>query len=363
MKATTDYDRETFTVKGYGAAKEGDTLMEMDVERAVPNEDEVRIEVMYCGVCHSDLHQVNNDWDNTRFPSVPGHEVVGKVSDIGSAVTKFKKGDIVGVGCMIDSCQECASCSNDEEQFCTGPHGPTMTYNGYFKDPESDYNTFGGFSAAIVSKEQFVVNIPKGLDASKAAPILCAGITTYSPLKQWGVKKGDAVAVIGIGGLGHMAVMIAKAMGAKVTAITTSPDKEKDALALGADNVLISTDDKAMEKHALAFDFMLCTIPYEFDINPYINLMAPRGSMVTVGLLGPYKKPTNNMLLAQYARSAGGSFIGGIAATQEVLDFCATHNIHPEVEMIEMKDVNKAFTAMKEENVRFRHVIDMQSLK
>lgn len=363
MKATTDYQRETFIVKGYGASKKGASLKEMDIERPTPLGQDVRIEILYCGVCHSDAHQVDDDWSNTRYPCVPGHEIIGRVKEIGKGVSKFDIGDLVGVGCMVDSCQECKACKDGEEQFCTGPHGQTMTYNGYFKDPQSEYNTFGGFSTEITAKEDFVLKIPSGLDESKAAPILCAGITTYSPLKHWGVKKGDKVGIIGIGGLGHMAVMIAKAMGAEVTAITTKKNKTKDALELGAENVLISEDEKAMKAHELNFDFLLCTIPDEFDINPYIKLLSPRGSIVTVGLLGPYKSPTNNMEVAKYARSVGASIIGGVAETQEVLNFCAKHNIHPEVEMIKMKDINKAFKKMLKEQVRFRYVIDMQSLK
>lgn len=364
IKATTDYNgRETFIVRGYGAENAEAELKEMDIEHAKPAQDEVRIEVLYSGVCHSDVHQVRNDWENTRYPCVPGHEIIGKVKETGSGVTKFKEGDIVGVGCMIDSCQECTPCKNGEEQFCIGEHGPTMTYNGYFKDPESDFNTFGGYSEEIVSKEKFVLTIPEALDISKAAPILCAGITTYSPLKHWGVKKGDKVGIIGIGGLGHMGVMLAKAMGAEVTAITTTESKRKDALEIGADHVLISENEEDMNQNMLNFDLLLCTIPTAFDINPYIELLSPRGSIITVGLLGAYESPTNNMPVAMYARSVAGSIIGGIKETQEVLDFCAEHQIHPEVEMIDMKDINEAFEKMNNENVRFRSVIDMQSLK
>ncbi|KKN86648.1 hypothetical protein LCGC14_0266110 [marine sediment metagenome] len=362
MKQDIEYKNDTFTVNAFGAKGEDDTtLIEMEIERPMIKEDEVIIDVLYTGVCHSDIHQVANDWKNTRYPCIPGHEVIGKIVKAGAKVKKFKEGDIVGVGCMIDSCQTCAQCKNEEEQFCTGPHGPTMTYNGYFGDPDSDYNTYGGFASHIVSTEDFLLTIPKALDIKKAAPILCAGVTTYSPLKHWNVKKGDTVGIVGIGGLGHMGVQIAKAMGAKVTAITTSESKRKDALELGADAVLISEDEDEMKANQMKFNFILVTIPEAFDVNPYINLMAPRGSLVTVGLLGPYKEPTNNMNVAMYARQLGGSFIGGIKETQDVLDFCAKHNIHPEVEMIKVEDVNEAFTNVNQEKVRYRYVIDMKA--
>jgi uncharacterized zinc-type alcohol dehydrogenase-like protein len=362
MKQDIEYKKDSFTVKGFGAKDESNTtLVEMDVERPMIKDNEVIINVLYSGVCHSDIHQVANDWGNTRYPSVPGHEVIGKIVKAGPKVSKFKEGDIVGVGCMIDSCQECSQCKNDEEQFCLGEKGPTMTYNGYFGDPESDFNTYGGFASHMVSTEEFLLSIPEKLDISKAAPILCAGVTTYSPLNHYNISKGDKVGIVGIGGLGHMGVQIAKAMGAEVTAITTSESKRKDALELGADYVLISENEDEMEKNQIKFDFILVTIPEMFDINPYINLMAPRGSLVTVGLLGPYKEPTNNMNVAMYSRNIGGSFIGGIKETQEVLDFCAEHNIHPEVEMIKIEDVNKAFERVNKEKVRYRYVIDMQA--
>lgn len=358
--------QQLIKTKGYGASGSllgGKTLEPMDFERNPPQADEVLIEVLYCGVCHSDVHQVANDWKNTLYPCVPGHEVVGTVAQVGDAVTKFNVGDTVGVGCMIDSCQHCSACHEGEEQFCEGPHGPTMTYNGYWKPDGSDYNTYGGFSTNLVVKESFVVKIPDSLDTSKVAPILCAGVTTYSPLKHWGVKAGDKVGIIGIGGLGHMAVMLATAMGTVVTAITTKEEKRGPALALGATDVLISDDEDAMTEHAGQYDFLLCTIPESFDVNPYIPLLRRRGSLVTVGLLGPYKDATNNMNVAKQALNIGGSLIGGVAETQEVLDFCAEHGITPEVEMIQIQDVNEAFERIKDEEVRFRYVIDMQSLK
>lgn len=362
MKTDIKFQDNSFTVKGYGAKDENNqNLVEMDIKRPIIEENQVLVEVLYSGVCHSDIHQVANDWENTRYPCVPGHEIIGKIIEAGSKVSKFNKGDIVGVGCMIDSCQTCDQCKNNEEQFCTGKHGPTMTYNGYFKDPESDFNTFGGYSSHVVSTEEFLLRIPEKLDIKRAAPILCAGITTYSPLRQWKVGKGDKVGIVGIGGLGHMGVQLAKAMGADVTAITTHEAKRKDVLELGADAVLISENEKEMEENAMKFDFILVTIPDPFDVNPYVNLLAPRGSLVTVGLLGEYKQPTNNMNVAMYNRQLGGSIIGGIKETQEVLDFCAEHNIQPDVEMMKIEDINEAFKKVKQEKVRFRYVIDMKA--
>lgn len=351
---------------GYGASGSligGKTLEPMEFEREQPKADEVLIEVLYCGVCHSDVHQVANDWKNTIYPCVPGHEIVGRVTSTGPSVSRFKAGDIVGVGCMIDSCKHCAPCLEGEEQFCEGPVGQTMTYNGYWKPDGSGYNTFGGYANNIVAQEKFLMNIPESLEISAVAPILCAGVTTYSPLKHFGVKAGHKVAVIGIGGLGHMAVKIAKAMGASVTAITTKEEKREAALALGADEVLISDDKDAMEAHAATFDFMLCTIPESFDINTYVPLIRRRGALVTVGLLGPYKSATNNMEVAKLSTTLGGSMIGGTIETQEVLDFCAAHQILPDVELINIQNINEAFDKIKDEEVRFRYVIDMASLK
>ncbi|KLT64353.1 NAD(P)-dependent alcohol dehydrogenase [Pedobacter sp. BMA] len=356
---------EKILSKGYGASGSligGKTLELMQFERNEPKPDEVLIEVLYCGVCHSDLHQVNNDWKNTIYPCVPGHEIIGKISSTGAAVSNFKVGDIVGVGCMIDSCKTCAACNDGEEQFCEGPHGQTMTYNGYWK-PDPEFNTFGGYSNNIVAQEKFVMRIPESLDIKSAAPILCAGVTTYSPLKHFGVKPGHQVGVIGIGGLGHMAIKIAKAMGASVTAITTKEEKRNAALELGADQVIISENKDEMETAAAAFDFLLATIPYPFDVNDYIPLLRRRGAIVTVGLLGPYKAPTNNMEVAKLSTTVGGSLIGGTVETQEVLDFCAAHGISPDVQLIDIAEINDAFEKVKDEEVRFRYVIDMSTLK
>ncbi|PZR28870.1 MAG: hydroxyacid dehydrogenase [Citrobacter freundii] len=352
-------------VKGYGATGGligGKTLQQMDIEREPPAADEVAIDILYCGVCHSDIHQVENDWKNTIYPCVPGHEIIGRVIAIGSDVKKYKEGDIVGVGCMIDSCGVCASCQHNEEQYCLSDTGPTMTYNGYLKPVDKSFNTFGGYSAEIVVKEDFVLRIPDVIDMQRAAPILCAGVTTYSPLKKAEVA-GKRVGIIGIGGLGHMGVMIAKALGATVTAITTHSSKQAAALELGADDVLISEDEAAMKARTASVDFLLCTIPDPFDLTPYLSLLDIHGSLVTVGLLGAYTKPLDNNLLAMSGLSVGGSLIGGVAETQEVLNFCAENGIAPEVELVSIHTINEVFDKIRSEEVRFRYVIDMQSLK
>ena len=338
------------------------TLSPMEVERETEKNDEVLIKVLFCGVCHSDLHQVANDWKNTNYPCVPGHEIIGEVVKLGSSVSQFTVGQKVGVGCMIDSCQKCDPCSHGDEQFCQGPVGMTLTYNGYWKPDGSDFNTFGGFSSHVVVNEKFVLKIPESLDLKAAAPILCSGVTTFNPLKHANIAPGKKVGVIGIGGLGHMAVMLAKAMGAEVTAITTKEEKREAAMELGADDVIISDDKESMKANEVKFDFVLCTIPSEFDVNPYISLLKYRGSLVTVGLLGDYKSPTNNLEVAKLSRSVGGSLIGSIAETQEVLDFCAKHSISPQVEMINISEINDALAKIKDEEVRFRYVIDMKSL-
>lgn len=357
---------EKIKTKGYGASGaliEGKVLELMEFERNEPKADEILIDVLYCGVCHSDIHQVNNDWKNTIYPCVPGHEIVGKVISTGGSVSKFSVGDLVGVGCMIDSCRSCAACNDGEEQFCEGPVGQTMTYNGYWKPDGTDFNTYGGYATTLVAQEKFVMRIPEGLNPAAVAPILCAGVTTYAPLKRFGVKAGHKVGIIGIGGLGHLAVKIAKAMGANVTAITSKESKRESALSLGADEVLISGNKEQMTAQAATFDFLLCTIPYPFDVNDFIPLMRRHGAMVTVGLLAPYDTATNNMEVAKFSTTIGGSIIGGTVETQEVLAFCAEHHILPDIQMIDIKDINKAFEQVKDEEVRFRYVIDMASLK
>lgn len=355
---------EQLKAKGYGAKGSFlNTLKPMEFERHAPKADEVLIEILYTGVCHSDLHQVKNDWGNTIYPCVPGHEIVGRVTQAGSAVTKFKTGDLVGVGCMIDSCGTCHSCQGGEEQYCEGPVSFTATYNGYMKPDGSGFNTYGGYSDKIVVKESFVLRIPEKLDIKAAAPILCAGVTTYSPLKHWQVKAGSKVAVAGLGGLGHMGVQLAKAMGAEVTVITTSKEKEANAKKFGAHQVLLSEDKEAMDQHELYFDLIINTIPDAYDPNLYVKLVKRDGAHVAVGVLTPFKAPTNNMEVAAHRRSVTGSLIGSIAETQEVLDFCAEHGIAPQVEMIAIQDINEAFDNMLKNDVHYRYVIDMETLK
>lgn len=345
---------------GYAAKSKRGKLKPFDFERREPGSDDVEIRIMYCGVCHSDLHQVRNEWHNTIYPCLPGHEIVGRVVRVGSAVTKYEAGDLVGVGCMVDSCGACDSCRDGLEQYCEGPKGATLTYNGPMQ-PDGT-NTFGGYSDSIVVKEHFVVRIPAGMDLKRVAPLLCAGVTTYSPMRHWGVDAGDDVAVVGLGGLGHMAVKLATAMGARVTVITRSKEKTRAARKLGAVATLISTDRKAMEQHELAFDFILNTIPDPFDVNPYVKLLKRDGTLVAVGALAPYSKSTDNSEVAFHRRNVTGSLIGGVAETQEVLDFCAKHGIAADVEVIPIQDINDAFDRMQEGEVRFRYVIDMETL-
>ena len=356
-----------FLIQAYGtpgsATNATNTLAPMQIERQPPAADQVLIEVLYCGVCHSDLHQVRNDWQNTIYPCVPGHEVVGRVIETGADVTQVAAGDLVGVGCMIDSCGHCASCREGDEQYCEGPVGWTGTYNGYLMPDGSGFNTYGGYSTHLVVRDAFVVPIPAGLSPQEAAPILCAGVTVWSPLKHWQIGTGHHIAVVGLGGLGHMAVQLARARGARVTVLTTSADKEADALGLGADAVVLSTDRAAMRLHTRAFDFILTTIPDPFNVAPYLNLLKRNGVLITVGLLVDYERALSNQKLAFHRRSVAGSLIGSIAETREVLQFCADHGIRPEIEVIPMQQINGAFDTLKAGDVRFRYVIDMQSLK
>jgi len=347
---------------GYAASSSHSPLKPYDFERRGPVKNEVEIEILFCGICHSDLHQVENDWKNTIYPCLPGHEIVGKVTKLGSTVQKYKIGDIVGVGCMIDSCQKCSACEEGLENYCESEEGFLATYNGNLKKPTKDNLTFGGYSNKIVVREDFVLKIPAGLELSAAAPILCAGVTTYSPMKHWGVKAGDRVAIIAVGGLGHMAIKIAKALGAKVTAITTSPHKTTDAKSYGAEDVIISSDDEQMKASANKFDFILSTIPEPHDPNPYIALVKRDGIFVMVGVIAPLSKPLDTSKMLIDRKTFGTSLIGGIAETQEVLDFCAKHGIAPTVKIVSIDSVNDVFKEMKEKTVDFRYVIDMKTI-
>ena len=320
--------------------------------------DDVVIDILYCGICHSDIHQARNEWGNSTFPMVPGHEIIGRVMSVGRKVEGFKPGDLVGVGCMVDSCQHCASCKEGLEQYCE--EGAAWTYNGVDRHDSSP--TQGGYSARIVASQKFVLRIPVGLDLKSAAPLLCAGITMYSPLRHHKVGKGSKVAIVGLGGLGHMGLKLAKALGADVTLFTRTPGKEKEARRLGADHVVLSTDAKQMAAVTGRYDFIIDTVPTDHDINPYLATLKRDGDYVIVGQLTPFNTPLNPWPLLGGRRNLTGSAIGGIAETQEMLDFCAAKGVSCDVEMIAIQDVNKAYDRMLKSDVRYRFVIDMASL-
>lgn len=350
---------EKFEVKAYGTAASTANLKPLKIERRVATDTDIEIDILYCGVCHSDLHTARNDWGGTVYPAVPGHEIVGRITKIGAAVRKFKIGDIAAVGCMVDSCGECPSCKQDLEQYCIP--GFTGTYNG--KDKHLGGRTFGGYAEKIVVNEHFVLKVPENLDLAAVAPLLCAGITTWSPLRHWKVGKGSYVAVTGLGGLGHMAIKLAKALGANVTLFSRSPEKEKDALALGADQVIISTDSVQMANVKGKFDLIIDTVPSIHDVNPYIPTLNLNGTLVLVGYLGGLDPLLNTVPLIMGRKSVAGSLIGGIAETQEMLDFCGEHNIVSEIELIKMEEINEAYDRMLKSDVRYRFVIDMGTLK
>jgi uncharacterized zinc-type alcohol dehydrogenase-like protein len=347
-----------FTVRAYAAQSPTSPIAPFAIERREPGEKDIHIEILYSGICHSDLHQAHDDWGGALFPMVPGHEIVGRVKAVGSKVTKVKVGDFAGVGCMVDSCRECSACKEDLEQYCE--RGATWTYNS--KERNSDRLTFGGYSEAIVVEERFVVSIPSSMDLKAVAPLLCAGITTYSPLRHWKVSPGQKVGVIGLGGLGHMGIKFAKAMGAHVVMITTSPEKGKDATRLGADEVLLSKDADAMAKHALSFDFLLNTIPVPHDVNPYLALLRRDATMVMVGVLTELDPPVMGSSLILGRKHLTGSAIGGIAETQEMIDFCAEKGIVSDIEMIAMNQVNEAYERLVNNDVKYRFVIDMATM-
>ena len=343
---------------GYAAHDSEKPLEPYHFERRALRDEDVSIEILYCGVCHSDLHTAENDWGWTQYPVVPGHEIVGRVLEVGSGVTKYKVGDNVAVGCMVDSCLSCDQCHHGEEQFCR--EGMVGTYSG--QDRISGELTQGGYSKHIVVREEFVLSVPEGLDLAKCAPILCAGITTYSPLRTWNVGPGSRVGVIGLGGLGHMAIKIAAAMGAHVTAISRSDKKKQQVLSYGAKDLLVSSDEAAMQANANQFDVIINTIPVKHDFTTYIPLLDIDGTQVLVGQVGELAE-SNSVPLLMGRRRVAGSLIGGIAQTQEILDFCALHNILPEVEMIKMEEINDAFDKLKQGDMASRFVIDMSSLE
>ena len=343
----------------YAAQTATDALAPFRFERREPRPNDVAIDILYCGVCHSDLHTARGEWPGVVFPAVPGHEIVGRVAAVGSAVTRFKEGDMVGVGCMVDSCQHCAPCKAGLEQYCE--EGMTGTYNG--QDSTTGENTYGGYSDKITVREEFVLRIPEGLDPKAAAPLLCAGITTYSPLLHWKVGPGSKVGVVGLGGLGHMAVKLAHAMGAEVTLFTTSPGKEADARRLGADHVVLSKDPAAMKAQAKRFDLIINTVAAPLDLDPYINALALDGAMVLVGAPAENHKSPSVFPFLMARRSLAGSMIGGIPETQEMLDFCAAKGVASDIEMIPIQSINDAYERMLKGDVKYRFVIDMQSLK
>jgi alcohol dehydrogenase (NADP+) len=347
-----------FKARGYAARDAELPLVPFSFDRRDPGPHDVQIEILYCGICHSDLHQARNHWRNSLYPMVPGHEIVGRVAKVGSHVKKLKSGDSAGVGCMVDSCRVCSACNENLEQYCEDG-GPTWTYNS--KERRGDMLAFGGYSDQIVVDERFVVKISEGLDLKAVAPLLCAGITTYSPLRHWKVGVGQKVGVIGLGGLGHMGIKFAKALGARVVMITTSPEKGKDATRLGADQVLVSHDDAAMAAHRGSFDFLLNTIPVPHDLNPYVTLLKRDRTMALVGVVTELDHVVGGNLIFG-RKSISGSAIGGMAETQEMLDFCAEHHVVSDVEIVPIQFVNEAFERLLKNDVKYRFVIDMASI-
>ena len=342
---------------GYAVTDPQSAFIPFHFERRTPLASDVQLEILYCGVCHSDLHVARSDWGRTKYPCVPGHEIVGKVIAIGSAVSQFKIGDIAAVGCMVDSCRTCACCVAGEEQYCE--KGATMTYNGY--DRHSQGLTYGGYSNHIVVDEAFTLKIPAGLNLAAAAPLLCAGITTYSPLKHWGVKAGQKVGIVGLGGLGHVAVKLARAMGAYVVLITSSTHKTDDALQLGAHEVIVSKNPEELKAQRNSFDFILDTVSAVHDINALLGLLRLNGTLCQVGLPAQ-PLPLNIFSLTGQRRQLAGSFIGGIAQTQEMLNFCAEHGIVCDIELINIQQLDQAYERLEKSEVKYRFVIDMASL-
>ena len=350
----------TYKAKAYSAASATSALASTTIPRRDPTERDVQIDILFCGICHSDLHSVRNEWSEfmpTVYPIVPGHEIVGRVTKVGSAVTKYKPGDLVAVGCLVDSDRTCPQCKAGFEQYCPNL---TLTFNS--PDKYLGGVTYGGYSASIVVDEHFVLRVPSNLNVAGAAPLLCAGITTYSPMRHWGVSKGKKVGVVGLGGLGHMAVKFAHAFGADVVVFTTSPGKKEDALRLGADDVVVSRNADEMQKHAGSFDFILDAVSADHDINAYINLLGIDGNLTLVGAPAePLAVPAFSLIARR--RSFSGSMIGGIPETQEMLDFCGKHNITADVEVISIQKVNEAYERLLKSDVKYRFSIDMASLK
>jgi uncharacterized zinc-type alcohol dehydrogenase-like protein len=349
---------ESHEVKAYGTEAVNVPLHSMHIKRRALLAHDVEIEILYCGICHSDLHQIKNDFGGTMWPIVPGHEIIGKVTRAGAHVEKFKAGDLAGVGCIVDSCGKCESCKDDLEQFCD----EEVTFSFNSPDKYLGGSTYGGFSETYVCNERYVLHVPATLDLASAAPLLCAGITVYSPLKHWQAGPGKMVGILGIGGLGHVAIKIAKAMGAHVVVFTTSPSKVEDAKRLGADEAVLSTDAEQLKKYVRIMNFIIDTVSAKHDVNTYLNLLRHDGSLVLVGL------PPEPLEIAAFSVVSGrhsfsGSNIGGISETQEMLDFCAKHNIRADIELINIQQINEAFARLQKGDVKYRFVIDMASLK
>lgn len=343
--------------RSYAAESATSELGPLTIQRREPGPHDIAIEILYCGVCHSDLHQARNEWHNTVYPCVPGHEIVGRVTAVGQHVKKFKAGDLAAIGCLVDSCRTCEACQEGLEQYCPSP---VYTYNG--PDKHTNGVTYGGYSDSIVVDESYVLSVPTNLDLAAVAPLLCAGITTYSPLRHWKVGPGQKVGVVGIGGLGHMGVKFAAALGAHVVVFTTSASKVEDAKRLGAHEVILSTDKEQMKQHARTFNFLLDTVSAQHDINAYLNLLKLDGNLVLVGA-PEHPLPVGAFSLLTNRRSLAGSGIGGIKETQEMLDFCAEHNIVSDIELINIQQINEAYERLLKSDVKYRFVIDMASLK
>jgi alcohol dehydrogenase (NADP+) len=349
---------ETTIAKAFGTTAAHAPLHAMNIQRRAVTPHDVQFEILFCGICHSDLHQIKNDFGHTAFPIVPGHEMVGRVTKVGEHVTKFKVGDLAAVGCIVDSCGSCEYCKENLEQFCD--EGVTFSFNS--PDKQLGGVTYGGFSETYVAHEDYVLHVPESLDLAAAAPLLCAGITVYSPLKHWQAGPGKKVGILGIGGLGHLAIKIAKAMGAHVVVFTTSPSKVEDAKRLGADEAVLSTDKEQMKNFVRKIDFIIDTVSAKHDVNTYLNLLRHDGSVVLVGL-PPEPLEINAFSVVAGRRSFSGSNIGGIAETQEMLDFCAKHNITADIELTTIQQINEAFDRLEKGDVHYRFVIDMESLK
>ena len=345
-------------IRAYAAQSASSPLAPFTYSARTPRADDVVIDILYTGVCHSDLHTARNDWGGTIYPVVPGHEIVGRVCAVGSAVRKFQPGDLVGVGCMVDSCRECPPCQHHLEQYCE--NGATYTYNSH--DRHDGQPTYGGYAQSITVSDAFVLKVPENLDIKAVPPLLCAGITTWSPLRHWQVGAGSRVAVVGLGGLGHMAIKLAHALGAEVSLFTRSPHKADDARHRGADHIINSTDAAQMQAAAGQFDLIIDTVPYAHDVNPYLPTLKLDGTLVFVGLVGNVETAALYRAAHHATPHVAGSLIGGIAETQELLDFCGKHGITADVELINMADINAAYERMLKSDVKYRFVIDMATL-